>query len=190
MRSAREVQRAVATLARRRKLEGATIRRLSPPLAREIRALTAARRDLERLSVRSPPHRLLTGPPDPLGALLRYYRAAQRRFGIRWQVLAAINFVESAFGRVRSRSVAGAEGPMQFLPAMWRAYGLGGNVRDPHDAILGAANLLRHDGAPASYRRALNSYNPSPAYVDAVGRYARVIAIDRAAIYLLYSWRP
>ena len=45
-----------------------------------------------------------------------------------------------------------------------------------NDAILGAANLLRHDGAPADYARALYAYNPSPAYVDATRRYAHLLA--------------
>ena len=56
-------------------------------------------------------------------------------------VLAAVNFVETKFGKLRSSSAAGAQGPMQFIPATWRRYGLGGNVRDAHDAILGAAGL-------------------------------------------------
>jgi membrane-bound lytic murein transglycosylase B len=105
-----------------------------------------------------------------------------------WHTLAAINFVESSFGRARSASVAGARGPMQFIPATWRAYGLGGNVYDPHDAVLGAANYLHASGAPASYGRALFSYNRSRLYVDAVLRYAKLLARDRAALYLLYSW--
>jgi Transglycosylase SLT domain len=177
-------------LDRRRRLAAATMQRLPSRLAREVGELIAARTDLRRLSAGWPTQRLRTGPPDPIGELLGDYRVAQRRFGIRWQLLAAINFVESAFGRVRSQSVAGAQGPMQFMPATWRAYGLGGNVRDPHDAILGAANLLRHAGAPGSYSQALYAYNPSRLYVDAVRRYARLIARDRDALYLLYSWRP
>ena len=76
---------------------------------------------------------------------------------------------------------------MQFLPATWRAYGLGGDVRDPHDAIVGAANYLRAHGAPRSYRRALYAYNPSPLYVDAVLRYARRIVSDRRAFLTYYS---
>jgi Transglycosylase SLT domain len=187
---ARYVQRAIQLLARRRRLAAATIRRLPSRFAREIGELIAARTDLRRLSAGWPARRLRTGPPDPIGGLLDDYRAAQRRFGIRWQVLAAVNFVESAFGRVRSQSVAGAQGPMQFMPATWRAYGLGGNARDPHDAILGAANLLHHAGAPGSYSRALSAYNPSRLYVDAVRRYSRLIERDRKALYLLYSWRP
>jgi membrane-bound lytic murein transglycosylase B len=104
-------------------------------------------------------------------------------------VLAAVNFVESAFNKLRSRSAAGAQGPMQFMPATWRAYGLGGDIHDPHDAILGAANYLHAAGAPQNLRRALHAYNPSAAYVDAVLRYARRIGADRRAYYELYSWQ-
>ena len=96
--------------------------------------------------------------------------------------------MESAFGRVRNHSVADAQGPMQFMPSTWHAYGLGGDIRDPGDAILGAANLLRQSGAPGDYAQALYAYNPSPLYVDAVRRYASVIGRDPDALYLLYSW--
>jgi membrane-bound lytic murein transglycosylase B len=95
--------------------------------------------------------------------------------------------VESAFNKLRNNSATGAQGPMQFMPATWRAYGLGGDIRDPHDAILGAANYLRANGAPRDNRRALFHYNPSPLYVDAVLRYAREIQIDRRAFYEYYA---
>jgi soluble lytic murein transglycosylase-like protein len=182
------VQRALRMLSSHPRLDAATIRRLPPGLAYEARQVTRALRDLRRLSAGWPAHRVRAGPPDPLGKLLTHYRLAQRRYGVRWQILAAVNAVESAFGRVRTASVAGARGPMQFMPSTWRVYGRGGDIRDPHDAILGAANLLHHAGAPGSYGRALYAYNPSPLYVDAVRRYARLIAHDRDALYLLYSW--
>ena len=67
---------------------------------------------------------------------------------------------------------------MQFLPATWRAYGMGGDVHDPHDAIMGVGNLLRAGSAPGDYRRALFAYNPSRLYVDAVPRYAGRIASE------------
>ena len=127
-------------------------------------------------------------PPRPPAELLRYYRAAQRRFGVGWHVLAAVNFVETGFGKLRNESTAGARGPMQFMPATWRAYGMGGDVRDPRDAIMGAANYLRASGAPGSYRRALYAYNPTPLYVDAVRRYARRIAGDPRAFYAFHAW--
>jgi soluble lytic murein transglycosylase-like protein len=104
-------------------------------------------------------------------------------------VLAAVNFVESAFGKLRSASAAGAQGPMQFMPSSWRAYGLGGNVHDPHDAIIGAANYLRAAGALHDIRRALHAYNPSGRYVDAVLRYAHEIGVDAHNFYELYSWQ-
>ena len=78
---------------------------------------------------------------------------------------------------------------MQFLPSTWRQYGLGGDLHDPHDAILGAANYLHQSGAPGSYRRALYAYNPSPLYVDAVLRYARQMASDGRAFYGYYAWQ-
>lgn len=78
---------------------------------------------------------------------------------------------------------------MQFMPATWRAYGLGGNVHDVHDAVLGAANYLHASGAPRDVRRALHAYNPSPAYVDGVLRYARFMRADRTGFYELYNWQ-
>ena len=183
------LQRALRMLSREPRLAAPTIRRLAPVLARSTRAITDALRDLRRLAAGWPPHRVRTGPPQPLGALLAHYRGAQRRFGVGWHVLAAVNFVESAFGRLRNSSVAGARGPMQFMPATWRAYGLGGDVNDPHDAIFGAANYLRRSGAPLNYARALHAYNPSALYVNAVRRYANLFARDRDAVYALYSWQ-
>lgn len=187
---ARYHKRAVELLARRTPLAAATLRRLPPSLASQTRDLTLALRDLYRLAAGSPSARLRTGQPRPLPELLGYYRAAERRFGVEWNVLAAVNLVESAFGRARNDSAAGAQGPMQFVPDTWAAYGLGGDVHDPHDAILGAANYLHSAGAPGSYARALYAYNPSRLYVDAVLRFARVIARDRGAVHLLYSWQP
>jgi membrane-bound lytic murein transglycosylase B len=78
---------------------------------------------------------------------------------------------------------------MQFLPATWRAYGLGGDVHDPRDAILGAANLLRASGAHRDLRRALYAYNRSTLYVDAVLAYARVLRRDRRALYAFHAWQ-
>jgi len=183
------VQRALRLLSRDPALAAATARRLPARLARETRDLARALRDVRRLAAGWRPHRIRVGPAEPLTALTSYYRAAQRRFHVGWNVLAAINHVESAFGRLRNDSVSGAQGPMQFMPATWRAYGLGGDVHRARDAILGAANYLRHAGAPGSYARALYVYNPSALYVDAVTRYAHFIARDPDALAILYSWQ-
>ena len=181
-------QRILRMLAAKPALARATFTRLPRALAAHARDIVTAHGELVRIT---PPLRTRlpkvgrAAPPDDL---LTWYREAQRRFGVPWRVLAAVNFVESAFGKLRSASAAGAQGPMQFMPDTWRAYGLRGNVHDPHDAILGAANYLRASGARTSIRRALYAYNPSPLYVDAVLRYARQIARP-TVFYELYSWQ-
>jgi soluble lytic murein transglycosylase-like protein len=106
-----------------------------------------------------------------------------------WSILAAVNFVESAFGRVRSASEAGARGPMQFLPSTWRAYGMGGDIDDPHDAILAAANLLRRAGAPGDLNRALFAYNHSRDYVRAIRLFAERMAADERTFLAYYAWQ-
>jgi soluble lytic murein transglycosylase-like protein len=108
-------------------------------------------------------------PPDKLR---KVYGEAQRRFGVPWYVLAAVNFVESKFGRILGPSSSGAVGPMQFLPSTFDAYGKG-DINDPHDSIVAAARYLTASGAPEHMARALFAYNRAHAYVDAVLRYAR-----------------
>jgi membrane-bound lytic murein transglycosylase B len=130
-----------------------------------------------------------TGPALPAETLLSYYRAAGRRFGIRWQLLAAINFVESDFGRARTTAKADAQGPMQFEPATWRRYGMGGGVYDAHDAILAAANLLAADGGRTNERAALMHYNLSPLYWDAVLHLADRIGTVPNAFREYYAWQ-
>jgi hypothetical protein len=133
--------------------------------------------------------RFKVGLPKPAGVLLGFYREAERRFHVSWSVLAAVNYIESKFGRVRSNSSAGAQGPMQFIPSTWAAYGMGGDVHDPHDAILGAANYLHASGAPNDYRDALYNYNHAWAYVDAVLIYAKRMRSDARAYYAYYDWQ-
>jgi soluble lytic murein transglycosylase-like protein len=182
-------QRIYRMLARDDRLARAAVGRLTGLAAAAARDVVAAHRELFRITPPIAARGIRTGPAEPAGALLGYYREGERRFRVPWRVLAAVNLVESAFNKLRSRSAAGAQGPMQFMPATWRAYGLGGDVHDPHDAILGAANYLHASGAPRDLRRALHAYNPSAAYVDAVLRYVRRLGADRRAFYELYSWQ-
>jgi membrane-bound lytic murein transglycosylase B len=184
-------QRLFISLTGKRVLSQAVLQRLRGPLRREAAETLAARAALVRLTppTRRPLRSFRTGPPAPARSLLRWYQEAERSFGVGWHVLAAVNFVESAFGKLRSASTSGAQGPMQFLPGTWRAYGLGGDVQDPHDAILGAANYLRASGAPRDYRRALYAYNRSTLYVDAVLRYANQVKRDIRAFYGYYAWQ-
>lgn len=183
-------QRAYRLLARRPRLAERTIALLDGAMQREALANTTAGARLRSLvTPLKPPVRLKTGPAEPAGTLLRYYRRAQRRFGVEWEVLAAVNYVETKFGRVRSSSSAGAQGPMQFLPSTWDAYGLGGDIDDPRDAILGAANYLHASGAPRDYRSALYAYNHSDAYVDAVLLYARRMKARPQSYYGYWAWQ-
>jgi hypothetical protein len=169
----------------------AVVRRLPRELRANARDVLTARRALVRLTppTTRPLSAFRTGPAEPADRLLGHYREAQRRFGVSWQILAAVNFIETAFGKVRSPSAAGAQGPMQFLPATWRAYGLGGDINHPRDAVLGAANYLRASGASANLRRALYAYNRSWLYVDAVLAYARVMRRDVRAFYGFHAWQ-
>jgi hypothetical protein len=182
-------QRVHILLSARPRLAQEVLARLPGRVAAHARASVRALRMLGRLSTPQKPSRFRTGPPRPAGQLLRFYRDAQRRFGVSWRVLAAVNLVESAFGRMRNHSTAGAQGPMQFIPATWAAYGMGGNIRDPNDAILGAANYLHANGAPRDYRTALYHYNPSSLYVNAVLEYADRIRRDARNFLSYYAWQ-
>ena len=177
-------QRILIVLSERRSLAKAVFARVRAPW---LESEVSARRELGRLSKPRPLRAFRTGPAAPAERLRGYYLEAQSRFGVAWNVLAAVNYVESAFNKLRNASSAGAQGPMQFIPSTWRRYGLGGDVHDPHDAVLGAANYLHANGAPGNYRRALYRYNPSSLYVDAVLRYARRIQSDPRAYYVFYS---
>ena len=183
-------QRAYRLLARRPRLAERVLARLGGALRREAAAITTAGAKLRSLvTPLKPPVKLKTGPAEPAGRLLRHYRRAERRFGVEWEVLAAVNYVETKFGRVRSSSSAGAQGPMQFLPSTWDAYGLGGDVDDPRAAIMGAANYLRASGAPGDYRGALYAYNHADAYVDAVLLYATRMKRRPQSYFAYYSWQ-
>jgi membrane-bound lytic murein transglycosylase B len=182
-------QRIYRLLTHDSRLATRTLTLVPQDLAKISRDLLAAQRELYRLTPPIGVHTIKVARARPAPELLSYYREAQQRFKVPWNVLAAVNFVETKFGKLRSASAVGAQGPMQFMPATWRRYGLGGNVQDAHDSILGAANYLRASGAPKKLRNALHHYNPSSAYVDAVLRYARRIGADRTMFYALYNWQ-
>ncbi|NUS52956.1 MAG: lytic transglycosylase domain-containing protein, partial [Nocardioidaceae bacterium] len=155
-----------------------------------VRDEVSAARSLRSLTVpqqRLPRWRVVT--PAPAAELLRAYRLAERRTGVPWEYVAAINLVETRMGRIRGVSTAGARGPMQFLPATWRLYGAGGDIDDPRDAILAAARLLRANGAPRDLAGALFHYNPAPEYVRAVTAHARVLRRWPGAYRGYWHWR-
>jgi len=126
--------------------------------------------------------------PAPLDDLARYYRDAEVEFGIPWSYLAAIHLVETRMGRIRGTSVAGAQGPMQFMPATWARYGEG-DINSDRDAIRAAARYLQANGAPANMAGALFRYNQSQRYVRAVTAYAEVMRGDPDAYRGYYGWQ-
>ncbi len=147
---------------------------------REFRAMHTA------LSDTLPAWRIVA--PAPAEELLSHYRRAERRYGIGWEYLAAINLVETGMGRIRGTSVAGAQGPMQFLPSTWATWGRG-DIQDPGDAIMAAARYLAHDGgARGRLAQALFRYNNSDHYVRGVTLLARVMERRPRAFYGYYHW--
>lgn len=103
------------------------------------------------------------------------YKQASEKYGIPWEVLSAVHMVETGRrGDTSIGSYAGAVGPMQFLPATFRAYGVDGDgdgvarITDSDDAIYSAANYLRASGGTTDIRRGLFAYNRSTAYVNKV----------------------
>ena len=127
------------------------------------------------ISALSPPtHR--KAAVDPKSYIGMYKRAADACPGLPWTVVAAVGEIETQHGRDATRSTAGAVGPMQFLPATWRAYATDGdgdgrrNVNSPADAIATAAKLLCVNGGGdrATLATAVWNYNHSWSYVARV----------------------
>ena len=108
-------------------------------------------------------------------------------YGIPWQVLAAVNKVESNFGRNLGPSSAGAVGWMQFLPSTWLRWGVDANgdgvadPADPADAIYSAARYLAAAGGQYDLRRAIFAYNHADWYVNEVLGLASLYGQDGAA---------
>jgi soluble lytic murein transglycosylase-like protein len=181
-------QRMLYRLAERPRLARAVLPRVPGRTRADARDVIAAQHALAVLNRPTRHRRFHTGPAEPPARLKRYYREGTRRSHVGWPVLAAVNLVESNFNKLRNDSVAGARGPMQFMPSTWATYGRG-DVHDPHAAILAAARFLHAAGAPADERGALYRYNPSPLYVTAVERYARIVRRDRRGFPELYAWQ-
>jgi membrane-bound lytic murein transglycosylase B len=125
--------------------------------------------------------------PAPAAELLGYYRDAEAATGVGWNYLAAINLIETRFGSIAGVSMDGAQGPMQFMPQTWAAYG-NGDVNSPRDAIMSAGNYLAASGFAANPDRAIYAYNHANEYVRAVKDYAAILADDPGAFAGYYRW--
>ncbi|GAA2840401.1 NlpC/P60 family protein [Nonomuraea rubra] len=131
---------------------------------------------------------------------LELYKEHGKKIGVQWNILAAVGKRETDHGRSTLPGVssgtnsAGAAGPMQFLISTWggkaripassefNGYASDGDgdgvadVYNPADAILGAAKMLKRNGAPENVRQALFVYNRAWWYVDQVEEIARQYA--------------
>jgi murein DD-endopeptidase MepM/ murein hydrolase activator NlpD len=102
------------------------------------------------------------------------WQHAGSAYGIPWSVLAAINKVESNFGRNMGPSSAGAIGWMQFMPSTWLRWGVDANgdgIADPwnpDDAVYSAARYLAASGGASDVAGSVFSYNHAQWYVDEV----------------------
>jgi murein DD-endopeptidase MepM/ murein hydrolase activator NlpD len=122
------------------------------------------------------------GFPETLSypQLLGVWQRAGAAYGIPWQVLAAINKVESNFGRNMGPSSAGAIGWMQFMPSTWERWGVDANgdgSADPwnaEDAVTAAARYLAATGGQSDISGAIYSYNHAQWYVDEVLQLSRL----------------
>ncbi|MFL5919152.1 MAG: lytic murein transglycosylase [Gaiellaceae bacterium] len=126
-----------------------------------------------------------TTPPSTaqqlaLPALHQLWQRAGTAYGIPWNVLAAINKIESNFGQNMGPSSAGAIGWMQFMPSTWLRWGVdadGDGTADPWnatDAVYSAARYLAASGGQTDIARAVFSYNHADWYVREVLDLARV----------------
>ena len=115
-----------------------------------------------------------------LAALHGLWQRAGTAYGIPWNVLAAINKIESNFGGNMGPSSAGAIGWMQFMPSTWLRWGVdadGNGIADPWnatDAVYAAARYLAAAGGQADISRAVFAYNHADWYVAEVLDLARV----------------
>lgn len=165
------------------------LRRLPASLRDDVRRHVEARRQFRamhsKLADTVPAWRIVE--PAPAADLLRFYREAGARYDIAWEYLAAINLVETGMGRIRGTSIAGAQGPMQFMPATWAAFGKG-DINDPRDAIMAAARYLAHNNGANDIAGALWNYNHSNRYVRGVMLYAAIMRDDPRSFRGFYNW--
>ena len=147
---------------------------------------------LRQLFAMTPPRDMLPAwqirPPAGADELLGFYREAEAATGTSWSHLAAINLIETRLGRIVGDSTAGARGPMQFLPSTFAAYGEGGDIHAPRDAIMAAGRYLAANGFGSDPDRAIFAYNHDTRYVRAVNDFAAVLAADPGSFAGYHQW--
>ena len=187
--AARRQQAAYRAIGHHPEWDAITRPRLPPSSIEVYDRNVDARRQLTamtQVSNRLPAWRI--DPPAPAEELLGYYHDAESASGVGWNYLAAINLIETGFGRINGVSTSGAQGPMQFLPSTFAAYGAGGDINSPRDSIMAAGRYLAANGFANNRGHAIYRYNNADEYVRAVNDYAAVLAADPAAFAGYYRW--
>jgi cell wall-associated NlpC family hydrolase len=129
-------------------------------------------------------------------ALRPIWQAAGNAYGIPWEVLGAINKVETNFGTNLGPSSAGAVGWMQFMPSTWARWGIDANgdgradPNSPADAIFSAARYLVGCGGQFDIARAVYCYNHASWYVNEVLGLASLYARGGGAGGIAFSADP
>ena len=96
----------------------------------------------------------------PAGSFEQTYKDAEVRFGIPWEILYGLHLIETGLRDGPISNGSGPQGPLQFMPGTWAAYGIDGNgdglvdINNAVDAIYGAANYLSAHGGVESGLRA------------------------------------
>ncbi|MDO0976396.1 lytic transglycosylase domain-containing protein [Mycolicibacterium frederiksbergense] len=189
--AARRQQAAYRVIGRNPEWDGLTRPRIPPPLLTAYDLNIEARRHLDALLTGEAKDTLpawrIEAPP-PAEELLAHYRESEAASGVGWNYLAAVNLIETRLGSIAGTSTAGAQGPMQFLPSTFAAYGDGGDIHAPRDSIMAAGRYLAANGFVTDPDHALYRYNNSDHYVQAVKNYAAVLAADPAAFAGYHDW--
>jgi membrane-bound lytic murein transglycosylase B len=187
--AARRQQAAYRALGRHPEWDPIARPRIPRPLLQAYDQNVDARRQLTAMGRGKPtvPAWRITAPPSA-DELLAHYREAEAATGVGWNYLAAINFVETAFGRIAGVSTAGAQGPMQFLPSTFATYSRGGDIWSPRDSIMAAGRFLAAQGFATDRDGALYRYNNSNRYVRAINDYAAVMASHREVFPGYHRW--
>jgi membrane-bound lytic murein transglycosylase B len=157
-----------------------------PWVRSNVAGTAAIARTVPRPKTDLPPWRIVE--PAPMATLLAAYHAAEAEHRVPWHVLAAIHLNETRLGRLRGTSDAGAQGPMQFMPGTWEAYGKG-DVESDADAISAAGRYLAAMGWAKDPRKALWHYNHSDDYIDAILAFSSILAADERAFRGYWSWQ-
>ena len=142
------------------------------------------------------PRPVENGPISVPKALIPVYEAAGQEYNVTWTVLAAIHFVETDFSMGNSpTSVAGAEGPMQFEPSTFAAYGVTapGNegprtFRTCTMQFIPRRIICRPMDSHRIHIGAIFQYNHAGWYVDKVMSVANEIGSMSDQLWRFCSW--